>query len=465
MNIYFIFFVIQFFTFIISNINIKFNRYLPIINEGGNCTLEQFVNFRVKNIYKTEISIGNPLQYIPGFLKTDQYGFYISNIRCPVKRIFDKEKSNSIIFRSNDKTFIDSLYLDTSFNSTNYLKLIDNFTFSMKSDIQSPICLNFGIQLSNLYSQYDKNIIFELHKRKYINSYFFCFEIFSEDELYLVLDTNLNKTDTKYKFIKPITESFRYFHWNKWGLIFEYLNFNNKDEHFMNGIKTIFDINLGCIVGSSHFKDIFNKFLNKNNIFIKPKKIKNYEIYFFEKNITQIENIKNKELKFYHKEFNYNFILNFKDLILEKNNGYFFLIIFDYSSPITWTFGFPFLKKYNFKYNIDSKLIGFQENNNGIINSENNDSDNLTRIGDDKIKNDNINEDIRNKNNKTSLIKIIIIIFLSLLLLIIIVLVLGILIGKKLFETRKTKVNELLELYDYSSKQNNFGEKKNTIKQ
>ena len=119
----------------------------------------------------------------------------------------------------------------------------------------------------------------------------------------------------------------------------------------------------------------------------------------------------------------------------------------------------------NFKYNIDSKLIGFQENNNGIINSENNDSDNLTRIGDDKIKNDNINEDIRNKNNKTSLIKIIIIIFLSLLLLIIIVLVLGILIGKKLFETRKTKVNELLELYDYSSKQNNFGEKKNTIKQ
>ena len=173
MYIYFILFVIQIFTFIISNINIKFNRYLPIINEGGNCTLEQFVNFRVKNIYKTEIAIGNPPQTIRGFLKTDQYGFYISNISCPVKRIFDKEKSNSIIFRNNDKTFIDSLFLDTSFNSTKNIKLIENFTFSMKNNIQGPICLNIGILLPNLYSQNDKNILFELNRRKYINSYFF----------------------------------------------------------------------------------------------------------------------------------------------------------------------------------------------------------------------------------------------------------------------------------------------------
>ena len=59
---------------------------------------------------------------------------------------------------------------------------------------------------------------------------------------------------------------------------------------------------------------------------------------------------------------------------------------------------------------------------------------------------------------------IIAIIFLSVLLLIIIILVIGIFIGKKLFETRKTKVNELLELYDYSSKQNNLGEKNDIIK-
>ena len=454
MFIYYIFFVIQFFTFIISNINIKFNRYLPIINEEGNYTLEQFVNFRVKNIYKTEIYIGNPSQNLPGFLKTERNGFFISNISCPLKSIFDIKKSNSFKMRKNDKMFIDSLYLETSNNSIIYHRHIENYTFPIESNIQVPICLNIGTQLPNLYSQYEKNLIFELNKRKYINSYFFYYKASSEDELYLVLDVKINKTDSKYKFIKPITESFRYFHWNKWGLNFEYLHFNNKDEKFMNGIKAVFDINLGCIIGTSSFQNIFKKFLNENNIFIKPEKIKNYEIYFFDKNITQIENIKNMELKFYHKEFNYNFILNFKDLMLEKNNGYIFLIIFAYSNSYSWTFGLPFLKKYNFIYNIDSKLIGFQGNNNEIIDLETNESNDLTKIGDDKI-----------KDNKTNIIKIIVIIFLSVLLLIMIVLVIGILIGKKLFETRKAKVNELLELYDYSSKQNNSGEKSDIIKQ
>ena len=122
--------------------------------------------------------------------------------------------------------------------------------------------------------------------------------------------------------------------------------------------------------------------------------------------------------------------------------------------------GLPFFKKYNFIYNIDSKLIGFHQSNNGIIYSESNNSNNLTKIRDDNIKKNNINDSIRNKMNKANLIKIIGIIFLSVLLLIIIILVIGIFIGKKLFETRKTKVNELLELYDYSSNQNNLEKKK-----
>ena len=460
MYIYNIFFAIQFFTFAISNINIKFNRYLPLINEEGNYTFEQFVNFRVENIFKTEVSIGNPQQNIPGFLRTNQFSFFITNDSCPEKRIFDTKKSNSIKIRKNDKTFKDSLYLNTSSNSINYHKHIENYTFSVKSNIQEPVCFNIGTQLLSSYAQYEKNIIFELHRREYINSYFYYFKILSDEELYLVLDVNINKTYTKYKLIKPIAESFYYLHWNKWGLNFEYFNFNNKNEHYKNQIKAVFDINLGCIVGTSHFKEIFKEFLKENNIFIKLKKINKYEIYFFDKNITQIENIKKIELKFYHKELNFNFIFNFKDLILEKNNGYFFLIIFDYSNSYSWTLGLPFFKKYNFIYNIDSKLIGFHQSNNGIIYSESNNSNNLTKIRDDNIKKNNINESIRNKMNKANLIKIIGIIFLSVLLLIIIILVIGIFIGKKLFETRKTKVNELLELYDYSSNQNNLEKKK-----
>ena len=76
MYIYNIIFLIQFFIFINSNINIKFNRYLPTINEEGNYSLEQFVTFRVENIFKTEISIGNPPQNIPGFLKNRTFWLF-----------------------------------------------------------------------------------------------------------------------------------------------------------------------------------------------------------------------------------------------------------------------------------------------------------------------------------------------------------------------------------------------------
>ena len=53
------------------------------------------------------------------------------------------------------------------------------------------------------------------------------------------------------------------------------------------------------------------------------------------------------------------------------------------------------------------------------------------------------------KRNKY--IKIFVIFLLVIFFIILIVLFFGILIGKKMFGIRKTKVNELLELYDYTS--------------
>ena len=54
-------------------------------------------------------------------------------------------------------------------------------------------------------------------------------------------------------------------------------------------------------------------------------------------------------------------------------------------------------------------------------------------------------DDKRNTKN-------IFIIIIGLIFLIIVILFFGVLIGKKIFGVRKTKVNELLELYDYSAK-------------
>ena len=85
------------------------------------------------------------------------------------------------------------------------------------------------------------------------------------------------------------------------------------------------------------------------------------------------------------------------------------------------------MKKYKFIYNQDIKFIGF--------------------INDKKGKSFNDN----NNNDKTNLKTIIIIIVLVLILVIIGTLLFGFLIGKKMYKVRKSKTNELLELYDYNA--------------
>ena len=55
----------------------------------------------------------------------------------------------------------------------------------------------------------------------------------------------------------------------------------------------------------------------------------------------------------------YTFNLDYKDLFYEKNGKYFFNVIFDKNNKIQWKLGKPFLKKYVFVYDYDSKTIGF----------------------------------------------------------------------------------------------------------
>ena len=66
-----------------------------------------------------------------------------------------------------------------------------------------------------------------------------------------------------------------------------------------------------------------------------------------------------KELKFYHKELNETFILDYNDLFKDENGKIYFLIIFRPYGTKTWLLGEPFLKKYPFTFNQDKKKIGF----------------------------------------------------------------------------------------------------------
>ena len=98
-----------------------------------------------------------------------------------------------------------------------------------------------------------------------------------------------------------------------------------------------FNYNLGTIIGPSSFRDLFIKFLRKNEIMETIIEYnKKYYIYTFEDSVY--DKLKNFTIDFYHKEFDFHFILNYKDLFYEKFSKIYFLIVFNYKESNYWKF-------------------------------------------------------------------------------------------------------------------------------
>ena len=434
LNLY-IFILIHLLEHINGYYTIKFSRNFPIEKESTNLTLFEFIKNRVNNIYKTEILIGDPSQKITGFLKSDSHGFFLSTKNCPERSFFEMKKSETInIIKNNTKiTFSDTISFN-SYSRSNDI-IIYNYTLYINKHINEPLCFHIGTQLQRLG---EINLLTELHNKKYIGTYYYYYKISSGDDIYLFFNVSMNENkDMNYKIIKPLS-SYNYKRYQieqTWGMEFENIFLNNETLYYsMEKSVVQFDINLNCIIGTFYFKESFNKFLRDNKIYVKPLIYKNeYYVYFFEKNMEGFDKMKNINIKFYHEETNFYFTFDYKDLFLEKSNGYYFLIIFESDIKYKWKFGIPFFKKYKFIFNLDSKLMAFFENTN-INNNVNN------NIKDQKI-----------KENKNVTLKVILIFILGFIFIVIFVLIIGILIGKKFFGIRKTKVNELLELYDYTS--------------
>ena len=76
-------------------------------------------------------------------------------------------------------------------------------------------------------------------------------------------------------------------------------------------------------------------------------------------------------LKFYNKDFEFSFELNYKDLFKKYKNKYYFLIVEqNIYNNYNWKFGTPFLKKYELTFDQDKKTINFYVNNNNNNNKK-----------------------------------------------------------------------------------------------
>ena len=434
-NIAFLFFLIM--EVSKSHITIRFNRMMSIIKEQNYSLDNEYVNQRIDNPYRTYLRLGDPSQYIPSFLKTDEYSFYLSNVNCPSYILVYRGMSKDLIYITPEEYFdddninefhvLDSIFLEETNDNLIFKDIkIHNFSLIIDNYMKGPQCFHIGSQVLLKAEETGYNLIDILFKNKYIKSTLYEYKIINDDEMHLNIGLDINNEEIKkYKFIKPITvyES-EFFSNQKWGLAFENIYINNYNYDYKGESKAELDINLGCLLGSFDFHEYFKKFLKFNNIFIEPKICEqNYYIYFFEKNMPNFDIIKKFEISFYFKELNYNFSFGYQDLILEKRNGYYLLIAFEKNARSNWKFGFPFFKKYKLIFEQNSKLMGFYCPNRCSSNKES-------------------NFDIK------KCLMILGIIFGALM-----VIVIGIFIGKFTYEVRKAKANELLDLYEEKEKE------------
>ena len=86
-----------------------------------------------------------------------------------------------------------------------------------------------------------------------------------------------------------------------------------------------------------------------------------FTFYYCDKNPSTISQIKTNfpSLKFIHQDFNFNFTITVDDLIVEKDDYFYFLIFFSNYQKYDWRLGRPFVNKYNFMMDQDGKKVLF----------------------------------------------------------------------------------------------------------
>ena len=421
MIIYFILYFLLYFQIINSNVIIPFIKK-PLKN--NNINLESIT----KNGILINIEIGEPKQkmtcefsfinefiIVPGIQYKSQYNELVSKT---YKQIRDKEDTFD---SGRRKGFIKGILSNEIFyiNNKKY-----NFDFILATNYslfdESKYC-TIGLKLKINYEVLflEGNFLKQLNDKHLIDNFVFNFRFISENKGELIIGDNRTYSNQ----FKPSLEG----KLDSWHIIFQDINYNYIEENFFD---VTLALNLNGIIAPNSYKYYinefyFNEYLN-NNYCKEETIIKDRYIGYVCNNKIDLE--KFTPLKLKQKELDFTFILDYNDLFLEINKKYYYLVIFQKTKQNYWSFGEPFLRKYNLIYDLEKKIIGF----------------NKTQYYENSIKKQNI------KNKKKFFSTNYLIYFL----LIIIIFILSYkYYNKNKNSPRKIKVNELSENFDYSSKE------------
>ena len=417
-------------------------RKNQIENIENNITL--LFRYLLGNNIFINMEISNPKQTIDVFLRTDSEILFFSeknkldlnqnytnpqiyDVNSDLNNFFDKNKSSSLLI--TDK-------IATIFNNKGYYsrdifyfnKGKENFkinaSFALLKNTKGNMPGVFGLKAVKYQEYRNYNLIEQLKSNDIINSYFWMINYTTDYEGNLIIGEEPHNFDPINYKKENLRISYPFLHktMEQWGLKFNEVLFG--DKNFESVHECYFKYENNYIKGTPGLEKELDKYFNES--ILNGSCFKKYIQYPFPPHIFYYcdyekykQNIKFfPTFKFFHQELNYTFELNYKDLFIKKFDKLILMIFFS-EIGVSWHLGKPFLRKYSFLINHDSKTVGFYIKNN-----------------------------YNNKNyNKNNIIYKIIIIILCL----IILLLLGIFIGKLINNEKKRPLNIIEDDFEYKN--------------
>ena len=405
------------------------------------------------------IEIGSPPQKIEALFNLKLSNIYISNNCLNCTTFYSYKKSNSFSkIDTNNKPigFGNQFYANETFyfydGNNSRRKTVENMLIYLpeltEDDLENKNmknCLNIGLKFPDYSNTYQKSFIQQLKNKSIINQYFWTmifydnkynkdydgafiignilndyypniyYDDFSPNKIVHTYTGNIKKKNKSNK--NDILE---------WGLKFNQIyyeinsniNDNINDIAYMNALMTEFDFTINIILGPFEYsrsiqRDFFDFYFNKSICKINYMRGSMYKfIYCHAANFTQKDLAKFPPLNFKNNILRYIFTLDYKDLFSLTNDKKYYIfnvmIVNVYRGDNSnddgqWVLGLPFLKKYQFSFDTDNKLIYFYNKDGNFLDEITDDEDDYddTNENSDNIKK--INEENENCENDTEI--------------------------------------------------------------
>ena len=475
--------------FVLSILFFRYKTNIIVLPFKANIPQTDLEYFYSKELY-TEVSIGVPPETLNMNINIDVYFYYLLSGYCnnnfPSSYNYSKSQTFRRVKYGYDDDYCDELgdgiYASDTFSFYNSTDLQTNITlkdleffysYFLAYDALKNVCGVIGFGLKQKYTDYSlEPFLMSLKDKGLIDDYSWTYLYFEKVNDKII---NIPKIANKY-----IIDNFdgliilgNYVHnynisdddkneniylsvysaergdYLKWALTFHKIYCTYQKEILINkDIQADLSINYDYIISPiEYFETLIFPFFKSfiENEICKINEVKDntikYEVISCDKKLFTNKDIKKfPTIYFFHYDFNYTFEFKNDELFKEINNNIYFLIVknlAEFNQDI-WKLGKIFLKKYQFSFDQDSKMIKFY-------------------LPTEQMKKDNDADNYKNKIEPNLNVIIWLVICIA-------CLIIGIYIGSQIIKkNRKKRANELQDEYDYKIENSKDDKNKNFL--